>query len=60
MSFLLLFLSCFALTDSLKSKVPLFGWEWGPVGGQLFCLFSLTDLHVHSFSMKVVIVSSDL
>lgn len=61
MSFLLLFRSHFALTDSFKSMFPpFFGWEWGPVGGQLFCLFSLADLHFHSFSIKVAIVRSDL
>ena len=54
------FFSC-SLTHSFKSKFPFFwGRVWGPVGGQLFCLPPLADLHLHSFSIKVAIVSSDL
>lgn len=59
MSFLLFLFSCL-LAHSFKSKFPFFGGVWGPVGGQLFCLPPLADLHLHSFSIKVAIVSSDL
>lgn len=44
----------------LNLNSPFLGRVWGPVGGQLFCLPPLADLHLHSFSIKVAIVSSDL
>lgn len=50
-----------SLSLSFKSKFPLFlVLSWGPVGGQLFCLAPLADLHLHSFSIKVAIVGCDL